>query len=72
MLGEKQGGINVSKRYRVEITPDDHMALNNALHEIADSGERVINVIWQPHRKSEEGFDLRAAFVIVVEADVDR
>jgi hypothetical protein len=61
-------------RYAVETCPDDASVLHLKLNEIADTGGRVLNVIWQPEREvvnrefvDDVGLQALAGYVIVSE-----
>lgn len=43
----------MTRRYAVDTCRDDAGSLRDRLHEIAEGGGRVVNVIWQPERTVE-------------------
>lgn len=62
----------MARRYAVDGVRDDHGALMNRLHEIAEGGGRVVSITWQPERYSKlpnGGTNLSAGYTVVSEYD---
>ena len=58
-------------RHTVETCPDDLTVLEERLDALAETGARIVSVIWQARRVVEEdqtsALDARGSFVIVAE-----
>lgn len=58
-------------RHVVETCTDDLTLLQERLDALAESGARIVSVVWQPRRMDEEdqsaALDARGGFVIVAE-----
>lgn len=58
-------------RHTVETCPDDLAALQERLDSLAESGARIVSVVWQARRVGEDdqsaALDARGSFVIIAE-----
>ena len=59
--------------HSIETCPDDLATLRERLDHLANSGERIVSVLWQPHRVDVDqaaAYDASGSYVIIVERNV--